>query len=62
MKFLRSFLDRIKPQFEKGGKLQMFHSSFEAFESFLFVPDKVTNRGTHIRDAIDLKRTMGIKL
>lgn len=60
MKFLRSFLDRIKPQFEKGGKLQMFHSSFEAFESFLFVPDKVTSRGAHIRDAIDLKRTMTV--
>lgn len=38
----------------------MFHSSFEAFESFLFVSDKVTSRGTHIRDSIDLKRTMTV--
>jgi len=60
MKSLRNFLDRIKPSFEKGGKLQMFHSTFEAFESFLFVPDKVTTRGTHIRDSIDLKRTMTV--
>ncbi len=38
----------------------MFHSSFEAFETFLFVPDKVTTRGAHIRDSIDLKRTMTV--
>ena len=60
MKSLRSFLDRIKPTFDKGGKLQMFHSSFEAFESFLFVPDRVTTRGSHVRDSIDLKRTMTV--
>ena len=60
MKFLRNYLDRIKPSFDKGGKFQMFHSTFEAFESFLFVPDKVTTRGTHIRDSIDLKRTMTV--
>ncbi len=60
MKSLRKLLDSIKPNFEKGGKLQMFHSSFEAFETFLFVPDKVTTRGAHIRDSIDLKRTMTV--
>lgn len=60
MKGLRRFIDKIKPTFEKGGKLAMLHSTFEAIESFLFVPDKVTLKGSHIRDAVDLKRTMAI--
>ncbi len=38
----------------------MFHSTFDAFETFLFVPDKVTQRGAHIRDSIDMKRTMSL--
>jgi Na+-transporting NADH:ubiquinone oxidoreductase subunit B len=57
---LRQFVDKIKPSFEKGGKLSKLHSTFDAFETFLFVPDKVTSKGTHIRDSIDLKRTMSI--
>ncbi len=60
MKSLRRYLDKIKPKFEKGGKFEKFHSTFEAFESFLFVPDTVTSKGTHIRDANDMKRTMSI--
>jgi Na+-transporting NADH:ubiquinone oxidoreductase subunit B len=58
MKALRKIVDRYKPHFEKGGRLHMLHSTFEAFETFLFVPDKVTKAGAHIRDAIDMKRTM----
>lgn len=58
MKPLRNFLDKIKPQFEKGGKFEKLHSTFEAFESFLFVPEKVTFKGSHIRDGVDMKRTM----
>lgn len=58
MKVLRNYLDKIKPQFEKGGKFEKLHSTFEAFETFLFVPDKVTKTGAHIRDAADSKRTM----
>jgi Na+-transporting NADH:ubiquinone oxidoreductase subunit B len=60
MKALRNIIDKIKPNFEKGGKLEIFHSSFDAFETFLFVPNRVTHQGSHIRDAIDLKRTMSI--
>ena len=60
MKSLRNFLDRVKPQFEKGGKFEKLHATFEAFESFMFVPNKVTHAGSHIRDAIDLKRTMTV--
>lgn len=62
MNFLRKKVDRIKPHFEKGGKFHFLHSTFDAFETFLFVPDKVTKKGSHIRDAIDMKRTMSIVL
>jgi Na+-transporting NADH:ubiquinone oxidoreductase subunit B len=60
MKALRNYLDKIKPQFKEGGKLEKLHSTFDAFETFLFVPDKTTFKGSHIRDAIDLKRTMSM--
>jgi Na+-transporting NADH:ubiquinone oxidoreductase subunit B len=59
LKPLRNLLNNIKPNFEKGGKLEKFHPAFDAFETFLFVPNHTTKRkGTHVRDAIDLKRTM----
>jgi Na+-transporting NADH:ubiquinone oxidoreductase subunit B len=60
MKALRNYLNKIKPNFEKGGKYQKFQSTFDAFESFLFVPNKVTSSGAHIRDAMDMKRTMTV--
>ncbi len=60
MKSLRNYIDKIKPQFKKGGKFEKLHSTFDAFETFLFVPDKVTYKGAHIRDAIDMKRTMSV--
>ncbi len=60
MKALRIYLDKIKPQFQKGGKFEKFHSTFDAFETFLFVPDRVTHTGSHIRDALDMKRTMSM--
>ena len=60
MKALRKQLDKIKPQFEKGGRFEKLHSTFDAFETFLFVPDKTTHQGSHIRDSIDMKRTMSI--
>lgn len=58
MKFLREQMDKLKPNFQKGGKLAFLHSSFDAFETFLFVPGHTTHKGAHIRDGIDLKRTM----
>lgn len=60
MKALRNYLDKVKPHFLKGGKYEKLHSTFDAFETFLFVPDKTTFKGSHIRDAIDLKRTMSV--
>ncbi len=58
MKFVRDFLDKIKPNFEKGGKFPWLHSTFDAFETFAFVPKTTTSSGAHFRDAIDMKRTM----
>lgn len=58
MNKLRQLTDKIKPTFSKGGKLGFLHSTFDAFESFLFVPNTVTRRGTHIKDSIDLKRVI----
>lgn len=59
MKPLWKLLTNIKPNFEKGGKLEKFYPAFNAFETFLFVPDHTTgSKGAHVRDAIDLKRTM----
>ena len=60
MKSLRKLVDKIKPHFSKGGKLAKLHSTFEAFESFLFVPNQVTTKGAHIRDALDMKRAMSV--
>ncbi|MFO7978842.1 MAG: NADH:ubiquinone reductase (Na(+)-transporting) subunit B [Bacteroidales bacterium] len=60
MKFITNFVDKVKPHFEKGGKLEKYHRTFEAFETFLVTPGNVTYTGSHIRDAIDMKRTMGI--
>lgn len=58
MKALRNFLDKQKPHFEKGGKLEKMHAAFDSVETLFFVPDKVTSSGAHIRDSIDMKRTM----
>ncbi|WP_088653325.1 NADH:ubiquinone reductase (Na(+)-transporting) subunit B [Geofilum rhodophaeum] len=58
MKALRKLLDNIKPHVSKGGRFEMFHSTYDAFETLLFVPDKTNKNGVHVRDAIDMKRTM----
>ena len=55
---LRNFVDKIKPTFSKGGKLSFLHSTFEGFETFLFVPNTTTKKGAHIRDCNDIKRVM----
>lgn len=60
MKFLVDMLDKARPLFEKGGKLEKLHPLFEANESFLFVPEGRTAEGCHIRDALDIKRLMSM--
>ncbi|MCB9345793.1 MAG: NADH:ubiquinone reductase (Na(+)-transporting) subunit B [Lewinellaceae bacterium] len=58
MKFIRRLVDSVKPHFEKGGKFEKLHPAFEALETFLFVPEATNSDGVHVRDAMDLKRTM----
>ena len=60
MKALRNYLDKIKPNLEEGGKLAMFRSVFDGFETFLFVPNTTSKTGVHIHDSIDSKRTMTV--
>jgi Na+-transporting NADH:ubiquinone oxidoreductase subunit B len=58
MKALRNYLNKIKPNFEEGGKLHAFRSVFDGLETFLYVPNDTAKRGTNIHDAIDSKRIM----
>ena len=61
MSFLRNYLNKIKPNFEEGGKLHAFRSVFDGFETFLYVPnDTAKVGGVNIHDAIDSKRIMSM--
>ena len=55
---LRNYIDKIKPQFEEGGKLHAFRSVFEGFETFLYVPNTTAKNGVNIHDSFDSKRMM----
>ena len=55
---LRQIVDKIKPNFEKGGKLHAFRSVFGGFETFLFVPNHTAKSGSNIHDCFDSKRMM----
>lgn len=57
---LRNYLNKIKPNFEEGGKLHAFQSVFDGFESFLYVPNTTAQSGANIHDAIDSKRIMSM--
>ncbi len=58
MKFLEKIVDKLEPNFEKGGKYEKWYPLFDGFATFLFTPKHTTKKGVHIRDAVDLKRTM----
>ncbi len=58
MNAIRKRLNSLKKPFGKGQKLEKFAPAFNAFETLLFVPNHTTKKGAHIRDAVDLKRTM----
>lgn len=57
---MKNILGKVKPAFEKGGKFEKIFPLYDALETFAFVPGHTTEKGSHIRDAIDLKRTMFI--
>lgn len=54
MKFIRDFMDKIEPDKES----RFLHTLWDGIDTFLYVPDHVTKKGTHIKDGMDLKRTM----
>ena len=58
MKALRKMLDRVEPLFHKGGPLEKLYAQYEMIDTFLYTPGQVTKGPTHLRDSIDLKRTM----
>ena len=59
MQLFQNLLSKVRPHFEEGGKLEKFYYGYDALETFLFVPGHSTHKGeTHIKDGIDLKRTM----
>lgn len=58
MKALRGFLDSQHKHFAKGGKLEKFYPMYEMIDTFAYTPGEVSRGSVHVRDAIDLKRTM----
>ena len=60
MSFLRNYLNKVKQNFEEGGKLHAFRSVFDGFETFLYVPNTTAKSGASIHDAIDSKRIMSM--
>ncbi|HEY9134232.1 MAG TPA: NADH:ubiquinone reductase (Na(+)-transporting) subunit B [Pseudomonadales bacterium] len=55
---LRSFLDKIEPEFEKGGRFENWFALYEAVDTIVYRPSSVTNSASHVRDGVDLKRIM----
>jgi len=55
---MSDFMSKYRPLFQKGGKHEKLAPLFDSFDTFLFVPAHTTSKGSHIRDGIDLKRTM----
>ena len=58
MKWVRNKLDQARKPFEPGQKLEKFAPAINAFDTFLYTPNHTTKKGAHIRDVVDLKRTM----
>lgn len=58
MKVFKNLLDSVRPHFEEGGKLEKLYPVYDGFATFLFVPGHTAKSGAHIRDGVDLKRTM----
>lgn len=57
---LRKMLDRVHPLFAKGGKLEKLYPLYEAMDTFLYTPSDTTSGAAHVRDAMNLKRMMGL--
>jgi Na+-transporting NADH:ubiquinone oxidoreductase subunit B len=60
MRSLRRFLDRIAPLFSRGGRFEQYQALYEMVDTLLYSPPDVSRHQPHVRDAIDLKRVMGL--
>lgn len=49
---------KLEPTFEKGKPLHCLYPLYDAIDTFLLTPKEVTSEGSHIRDAVDMKRIM----
>lgn len=58
MKFVENLFDKIHPLVEKNGKRNVFYPLYDSIRTLAFVPGHATHTGAHVRDAIDMKRTM----
>lgn len=58
MQGLRTFLDKIEPDFEPGGKYGRWYSIYEAVDTIFYSPGKVTAGASHVRDSVEVKRIM----
>jgi len=56
MEALEKFMQKMKPKAD--GKFPLAHAIWDGTYTFLFVPGHTNHNGVHIRDGIDLKRTM----
>ena len=57
---LRKLLDRLHPTFAEGGRLEKLYPFYEAIDTFLYTPSDTTRSASHVRDAMNLKRMMGM--
>lgn len=55
---LRNYLEKIEPNFHKGGKYEKWFALFEAVDTICFSPKATTKNASHVRDGVDLKRVM----
>lgn len=58
MRPLRRLLDSVAPHFEEGGRFEKLYPAFESIDTLLYSPATVTRTASHVRDGLDLKRTM----
>ena len=58
MQQLRDMLDRLEPEFHSGGRYERWYALYEAVDTILYSPGKVTASASHVRDSVDLKRVM----
>ncbi len=52
---LLNFLKKIEPDKKKSPFL---HTLYDGFFTFAYAPNTTTSNGVHVRDGMDLKRTM----